>query len=53
MFFADTTVVKKQDFKEVKKIIIRQAQSKHRQEDLDKISAKLDSILISIPDTAK
>ena len=54
IFFADTTKIEKQtDFDKAVIIIVRQAQDKKRQQKLDNITMKLDSILKALPDTVK
>ena len=51
VFFADTTA--KKDFKEVKEIIIRQAQTQKMMDQMDDMTLKLDSILKELPDTVR
>jgi len=54
IFLADTTKIEKQtDFDKAVVIIVRQAQDRNRQQKLDNITMKLDSILKALPDTAK
>jgi len=50
-FISDTTNSVKLDFKDVKAIIIQQARDQKRQDNMDKMLIKLDSILMAIPDS--